>query len=153
MNRLDDIIWPECAEVPPNVEYSIICADMEAEQQRANEILSPYFPENFKKFRFSAIIDLNTNLSLFELKFTSQLSVENRLQLIIYEWIWQVVNCESKCAKLFNIKTGEILRLNSNFDDLTVIMVELLKGKYDVEPPKTDEEFLACCEDYMSSCW
>jgi hypothetical protein len=43
-------------------------------------------------------------------------------------------------VKIFNIKSGEIYRLDATTDQLTNIMVLLLKGKYDdrVEMPDTD---------------
>jgi hypothetical protein len=50
-----------------------------------------------------------------------------------------------------NIKTGEILRLNASFDELTLIVVELLKGRYDNDLPKTDEEFLLSCKQFVES--
>ena len=161
MNRLDDIIWEECADKPPRVEHAIMCRDMDAEQERANVLLAPYFPNNAKKFRFSGIIDLTTFRAIIELKFTATLSVEHRLQLVLYAWLWHVVhtpdlnkkrnpdNVDPREARLVNIKTGEILRLNATFDDLTTIVVELLKGRYDTEMPKTDEEFLSCCREFM----
>lgn len=162
MNRLDDIIWPECSEHPPRVEHAIICRDMDAEQERANVLLAPFFPDNDKKFRFAAIIDLTTHRSLLELKFTSTLSVEHRLQLVLYAWLWHIVytpdmgkrrnpECvEPREARLVNIKTGERLRLNATFEDLTTIVVELLRGRYVDEKPKTDEEFLSSCREFMS---
>lgn len=161
MNRLDDIIWNDCSNVPPKVEYAIMCRDMDAEQDRANALLAPYFPDNDKKFRFSGIIDLTTFRALIELKFTATLSVEHRLQLVLYAWLWHVVhtpdlnkkrnpeNVDPREARLVNIKTGEILRLNATFDDLTTIVVELLKGRYDAEMPKTDEEFLLSCREFV----
>jgi hypothetical protein len=161
MNRLDDIIWPECSDAPPKVEHTIICRDMEAEQERANVLLAPFFPDNEKKFRFTAIIDLTTRRTLMELKFTSVLSVENRLQLVLYAWLWNIVytpdlgkkrapTClDPRESRLFNVKTGERLRLNATFEDLTTIVVELLRGRYDTEQPKSDEEFLYCCDEFM----
>ena len=163
MNRLDDIIWPECSSIPPRVEHQIICRDMEAEQERANAVLAPFFPGMTEKFRFSGIIDLTTYCSLLELKFTATLTVEHRLQLVLYAWLWHIVNTpdllkrrnpecvEPREARLVNIKTGEKLRLNATFDDTTTIIVELLKGRYDEEPPKSDEDFLSSCEEFMQS--
>ena len=55
----------------------------------------------------------------------------------------------SREVRLFNIKTGEILRLNATFEELTVIVIELLKGKYEKLALKTNEEFLSECEKYM----
>jgi hypothetical protein len=76
--------------------------------------------------------------------------------------LWYVVNTpdidkkrNAECVnprevRVFNIKTGEILRLNATFDELTVIVIELLKGKYDTQKTKTNEEFLQDCKDFMA---
>jgi hypothetical protein len=66
-----------------------------------------------------------------------------------------VADPDAKCldpreVRIFNIKTGEILRLNATFEELTIIVVELLRGKYENTAPKTNEEFLRDCEAYMN---
>ena len=83
----------------------------------------------------------------------------------MYAWLWQVVNmlnvpdpfrmqrtveyANPREVRVFNIKTGEILRLNASFEELTTIVVELLRGKYETHKTKTNEEFLQDCEKYM----
>jgi hypothetical protein len=52
-------------------------------------------------------------------------------------------------VRIFNIKTGEILRLNATFEELTTIVVEMLRGKYERQKTKSNEEFLQDCERYM----
>jgi hypothetical protein len=47
--------------------------------------------------------------------------------------------------RIFNIKTGEILRLETTKDVLDKIVIALLKGKYDTYNPQPDEEFLRDC--------
>ncbi|NDC83502.1 DUF2075 domain-containing protein [bacterium] len=163
MNRLDDIIGPECAEEPPLVEHVIIDREMVAEQAVINAMLSPHLPNAEKKFRFSARADLITRRCIWELKCTSVITIEHRMQVILYDWLWRVVNTPDllkrrspECVKprevrIVNIKTGEIVRLNASFEDLTTIVVELLRGKYEKSAPKTNEEFLSECHSFMSS--
>lgn len=162
MNRLDDIIGKECAEEPPLVEHAIIERDMEAELTVINALLSTYFPNHEKKFRFSARADLITKRCIWELKCTSAISIEHRLQVILYDWLWRIVHTPDllkrrnpECVaprevRIVNIKTGEIIRLNACFDDLTTIVVELLRGRYETVAPKTNEEFLSECDSFMS---
>ena len=54
-----------------------------------------------------------------------------------------------KKFKLLNIKTGELLKLNATEDELTKIVVALLKGKYDKLYVRSDEEFLKSSIDYI----
>lgn len=162
LNRLDDIIGAECEEAPPKVEYVIIDREMAVENARANAILERHIPNNDKNYRFIARIDLVPNRSLAELKCTGSITVEHKLQVILYAWLWHVVHTpdllvkrNAECVdkrevRIINIKTGEILRLNATFDDLTTIVVELLRGKYEKELIKTDEEFLEDCRRHMN---
>jgi hypothetical protein len=50
---------------------------------------------------------------------------------------------DSRDVRLLNIRTGECYLLNANYDQLTIIVVALLKGKYSQPEIRTDEEFLA----------
>ena len=49
---------------------------------------------------------------------------------------------DKKVFKIFNIRTGELLVLQSTMEELHTIMLALLKSKYSTQIPKTDEEFL-----------
>ena len=137
---------------------------MEEETKKINEILGPHFPCG-KKFKFSARADLITEKHIWELKCTSTISIEHRLQLVIYDWLWRALHSENslkhphkkyirkpskmKTAKIVNIKTGEMLRIDASFDELTQIVVALLKGKYITYEEKTDEEFISHCLQYL----
>lgn len=165
MERLDSVIGKECAEIPPLVEHSIIDREMDAENDIIHSILQYYSAIFSRRIRFSARADLVTWRTLWELKCTNAITTEHKLQTILYAWLWQVVNMKNvpnpfrmqrtmDCSnprevRLFNIKTGEILRLNASFEELTIIVVELLKGKYETHKPKTNEEFLQDCEKFM----
>jgi hypothetical protein len=186
LRRLDDVIGAECELELPLVEHNIIQKDMEAELERVNQILLPYFSRGTygqgasgaeaarhpngalavgsptRKFRFTARADLITKKCIWELKCTSSISIEHRLQVVLYDWLWRIVNtpdiavkrraeCVSpKETRIINIKSGEILRLNASFEDLTTIVVELLKGKYEQIPQRTTEEFIADCANYIT---
>jgi hypothetical protein len=56
---------------------------------------------------------------------------------------------KSKKMKIINIKSGEILRLDASFEELTQIVVALLKGKYTEHAEKTDEELLHDCMTFI----
>ena len=59
-------------------------------------------------------------------------------------WICQ------KEFKLLNIKTYELFNLNYTFDQLTQIVVLILKGKYEKVEFKTDSVFVNDSIDYMN---
>jgi hypothetical protein len=48
-----------------------------------------------------------------------------------------------------NIRTGEILRLDATMEELTQIVVALLKNKYGKAEALTGDEFIANCRDYI----
>ena len=161
MERLDSVIGIECKEIPPLVEHPVIDREMEAETILINTILQNYSLNLSKRIRFSARIDLITSRTLWELKCTGSITIEHKFQTILYAWLWYIVNTpdidkkrNAVCSnprevRIFNIKTGEILRLNATFEELTTIVVELLRGKYMTHKPKTSEEFLEDCEKFM----
>jgi hypothetical protein len=162
MERMDTSIGAECADIAPKIELNIIDREMEQEQEKISIILQKYM-ELTQKIRFSARIDTLTQRTLWEIKCSNSITIEHKLQTILYAWLWYVVNTPDilkrrnpECAnkrevRVFNIKTGEILRLNATFDTLTTIVVELLRGKYENHRPKTNEEFLQDCERFMDS--
>jgi hypothetical protein len=72
------------------------------------------------------------------------------IQTVIYAWIVRTINPGfSKQVKIFNIKTGQVLRLDASLDQLTTIVVAILKGKYERKPPATESDFLSECKEYI----
>jgi hypothetical protein len=68
--------------------------------------------------------------------------MDHKLQVIVYAWIWDMLDKPVKNFKILNIITGEIVTLNYEPEELTRIVIALLKGKYENMTVKTDEEFL-----------
>lgn len=149
IERLEKMIV-ENNEYIPSFEKTLIHNSNESLHENIDIILKPHFTENIL-FRFSAIIDVFSENSIWELKFTNQISIEHKIQLVIYAWIYQSMNLPSKDFKLFNIKTGELYVLNSNFDDLSTIVISILKGKYEKPLIKTDIEFRDSVKKHMNS--
>jgi len=170
MRRLDAVIGgdltqqqqhPNTAE-PPLIEYPIIQYDMDNAIERLNQVLAPHFPNMEKKFRFSARLDLVTRRCIWELKCTSSITVEHKLQVALYAWLWNIVysanapTSKHVCSnpretRIFNIRTGEKWFLNASFHELTTIVVALLKGKYDKPAVKPDDEFVADCRRFIAT--
>ena len=152
-DRLDQHLTEECATNIPLIEYPISNYDDEVAIGKFNSVLSLHFPPGEKRFRFSARADLVTERTIWELKCTSTVSIEHKLQVVLYAWIWRTLHCSNPVArrpaffdcrdvKLLNIRTGECFLLNANYEQLTIIVVALLKGKYSHPEIKSDEEFL-----------
>jgi len=142
--RLLDVLEPECEESRPVIEESIINYIDEESHIAIDRLLDPHFPE--EKFRFSARIDLGTEKTIWELKCTSTISQDHLLQTVIYAWIWRTVYPDAEQVfRIFNIKTGMILRLESDKSILDRIVLELLKGKYERYYPQEDTEFIESC--------
>ena len=142
--RLMNILEEECQMEKPMVEDTIINVLDEDAHVYIDEILDRHFPN--KKFRFTARIDLATINTVWELKCTSSISQDHLLQVVIYCWLWRRINPMCKREfKIFNIKSGEILRLTTNMDILDKIMISLLSGKYEEHVPPNDEDFMRDC--------
>lgn len=145
IDRFDETLGSECSQ-PENVsvEQSIIDHSMEEANDALCAVLAPFFDEEeMTRFLFSARTDLITLENVWELKCTTAISMEHQLQLLIYAWIWTILYPEKpREFRIFNIRSGEIQRLVVDMDDLTTIMVALLKGKYTKHIEKSDEDFL-----------
>ena len=77
--------------------------------------------------------------------------IEHYVQLVLYAWLWRLRYEDSdddeknKQFRLFNIKTGEIFRLDATTEEMGNIVIEILKGKYIETLPKSDDEFFEKC--------
>jgi hypothetical protein len=139
MDRLDKVIqWDQVA---PQIEVNIVMPT-EEDNAEINELLKADFPKD--KFYFSARIDMLCEDCIWELKCTSMITIEHFLQTIIYAWIWKVLNPkDEKQFKIFNIKTGQLYWLEkSSLENLTPLILLMLKAKYQKVDKMTDEAFL-----------
>jgi hypothetical protein len=139
--------------VEKEIEKQIIHHSQDLEHTNLDSVLFPYFG-NESKFRFTARVDLLTESTLWELKCTSQLTMDHKMQLVIYAWLWRVLfesaeETQKKQFRILNIRTGEMLRLESGMDDLTKIVTSLLRNKYEKPKKLTDPEFIQKCGEYI----
>jgi hypothetical protein len=139
IQRMNTIVG--CEKVEQH-EYVFVHSKMEDAHEKIDMLLQPILGTDVK-YRFTARLDLVTQESIWELKCTQQISIDHLLQVVIYAWLWRTVNPEStKKVKIFNIKNGEVMELHATIDELTEIMVELLRGKYEKVERLDDEYFL-----------
>ena len=151
--RLRAVVGPDCQNQMPQVENTIIHESEDEPHKNIDKFLSTIFGDA-RQFRFTARVDLITETTLWELKCTSEITIEHMVQVIAYAWLWNMrynehVETPVKVFKIFNIKTGDVLRLDASMEDLNNIMTYLLVGKYAELVPKTDDEFLADCHNIL----
>ena len=107
-----------------------------------DDILKKHFNECI--FRFTARIDFITDDAIWEIRCSSHLTIEHFLHIVIYAWLWQCIYPEKKRKfNISNIKSGEIFELNASMDELTTILIILLKNAYKKEDIIiSDDDFL-----------
>ena len=140
IQRLEKVV--ACVNVLAH-EQVLIHPKMEEEHALIDSTLHSFFGEK-ERYRFSARLDLISETTVWEIKCTQQLTFDHRLQVLIYAWLWRLVpgNDSEKKIKIFNIKSGEILELRATTEELTRVIVELLRGKYTKPVPLSDTEFM-----------
>ena len=115
-------------------------------QESIDNVLAEYFDESVR-FRFTARTDIITAKTVWELKCVREITIDHKLQVVIYAWIYRILNPNSERAfRMFNINTNEVLELKASFEQLNFIVVSLLQGKYQESVAKTDDEFIMMCK-------
>ncbi len=153
---IDDDILAECMARLENTlqikdeqslifEHNFIHHSMEElHVAKIDPLLQTYFPGVY--FRFSAIADVVTNTTLCEIKCTSNINIEHKLQLLIYAWLWYVLGLKSdKRFILLNVKTGEQFELEASFSKMTEIVVQILQSRYVELNTKSNKHFIKDC--------
>ncbi len=138
----------DCTRKIPVFEKVLIDYSMDKEYEDIDAILTTYF-NGETIFRFSARLDLVTENTVWELKCTSKITIDHLLQ-VVYAWLWKILVANDRHIRILNIKTGELLELCASLDELTFIVVALLKGKYCDPVVKTDEEFVQDCRNLFT---
>jgi len=139
LNRLDEYIDISNKE-SMKFEHHFIHYNNEELHKKVDAYLKPHFP--MKEFRFSAILDVVNDHTIYELKCTNAITIEHKIQLVFYAFLWKICELPDKEYILFNIKTGEKFELNASLEQLTFIIVKLLQGKYEEHEKKNVHDFL-----------
>jgi hypothetical protein len=142
LTRMKTVIGDDCVSLH-NIEQTIIRQENEINHAEIDRILAEKLDIK-ASFRFTARVDLLGKEIMWEIKCTSRISIDHMLQVIIYAWILECLGTP-KIYKIFNIKTGEILRLNATMDELTEIVVAILKSKYGDKEEINDGDFIKNC--------
>jgi hypothetical protein len=146
--RMMQVLKTEIQSGQPKMEHVIVSYDDDYVNERLNAQLCTFMTT---RFAFSARVDLLTRKCLWELKCTSEITAEHMIQTVIYAWIMRTADPNfSKSVKIFNIKTGQVFRLEALNDQLTQIVVAIIKGKYERQPPANEADFLTECKKTLS---
>jgi len=100
-------------------EYSIMNPNM----------LFGYKKENGKIMYLNGIIDAYVNDTIFEFKCTTELTIENKLQLIFYSWMMHYIHKKDFTCILLNLRSGEAYKLMNNNKLINDICVKILNVK------------------------
>ena len=98
----------------------------------------------YGKIELIGSLDISTNEdNIYELKCTENLTITNKLQLVVYAFMWKkLYPDDNKRFYLFNIRTSEILELDTDRDEIDEIMEILIKNKIEKYETISDEEFI-----------
>ena len=149
--RLNEVLKDELSDYAPQAEVAIVNNDMIKVNAKIDDILQQHLEQYDRRIRFGVRVDLITRDTLWELKCTTETVIEHYVQLVLYAWLWRLRYEDSdddeknKQFRLFNIKTGEIFRLDATTEEMGNIVIEILKGKYIETLPKSDDEFFEKC--------
>lgn len=109
-----------------------------------------YIHESYGIIQLRGRLDAVTIDSVWEFKCVDHLSIEHKLQLVIYYWMWVKADMGdiygNKKFSLINIKSGQILELNNtNWYIVKQIVNLLFDEKYLKKKVLTDLEFISMC--------
>lgn len=105
------------------------------------------------KIRFQSVADAVSDTDIWEFKCVTNLTLENKLQLIIYAWLWKMLLAKKlgdrKC-NLMNIRTGELHVLNYHSPLIDEIMIHIIQAKFKILEVIDDAKFLKKCVSDVS---
>jgi hypothetical protein len=102
------------------------------------------------KLRFNAIVDAVSTTTVWEFKCVESLTIEHKLQLLIYAWIWKMLDLGEREFTLMNVRTSEVYTLDLTTDVIDEIMIKIIESKYERVRRLNDCEFIKSCNDSVS---
>jgi hypothetical protein len=99
-------------------------------------------------------IDAYDNNSVYEFKCVDNISIDHKLQLILYAWLWSNSDLYKKYGsrdfKLLNIKTGELLKLVNDQYKINQIVELIFSNKFVKRNVLLDDEFISTIKSQQS---
>ena len=119
----------------------------DAQYEQPVEHTTKAFPE-YGDIVVRGRLDVLGDEVVLELKCVDALTLEHKMQLVVYAWLWReecLATRGSRIFKLVNMRTGETLRLNAASPLLNEAMRILMDNKYTRLPEVSDEVFVSRC--------
>jgi hypothetical protein len=119
----------------------------DAQYEYEIECATKAFPE-YGEIVLKGRMDTVADDTILELKCVDALTIEHKLQVIAYAWMWKntlEAECGPRVFKLINMRTGEVSRLNTTSHLLNEAMTVLVHNKYSKLPEVSDAEFIESC--------
>jgi len=148
-DKFRDLIGKDCQNRMPSIETYIIDFSDEETHKKIDKITETYIKD--KQFRFSARADLISETVVWELKCCTQVTMDHKLQLAIYAWLYNIKNDDEKEFKLYNVKNGELYTLTNDMEKLNKIMELLLCSRYTKIVSKDDKLFMNDCHNFIQN--
>lgn len=105
------------------------------------------------KLRFKAIVDAVSATHVWEFKCVESLTIEHKLQLLIYAWLWKMLNVDEmgeRIFKIMNVRTSEVYTLDTTSNVMDEIMIKIIESKYERVRRLNNAEFIKSCDDSVS---
>jgi hypothetical protein len=139
--------------ITSNTKFEIILCN------KPSDDFIEYDHEEFGPIHIKGRLDALDNNIIWEFKCVDNITIEHKLQLIIYWWLWNTSKMVEVYGKkefcLFNIKSGQIIKLNDNYSNtrytIEQIFEILLQEKYLTKKNISDKDFINICNNYMSN--
>ena len=147
-NWLSKRMIKECHNMMNMIDIS---TQFEIPLSNSNSDYLEFIHEIFGTIHIKGRLDAISNLDVWEFKCVDNITIEHKLQLIIYYWMWDKADYDNLYGKknfyLLNIKSGHILKLNylSNKYIIEQIIEILFNEKYLKKKYVGDMEFIDLC--------
>jgi hypothetical protein len=109
-----------------------------------------YQHPDFGKIYVSGRMDCLDQSNVWEFKCVKELSLEHFLQVICYQWLWNLClknKYKDRKFRLLNIRTGEMYELKNDEIMIQSVIELLLMNRYEKMLNISDEEFIQTCLD------
>lgn len=151
-NWLNDKIVKDCHDfmnmIDSNTQFEIPISNVNLDHLE-------FIHESYGLVHIKGRLDAISNTDVWEFKCVDNLTMEHKLQLIIYYWMWDKANYDDiygkKNFRLLNIKSGHTLKLNLSTQNKYIIgeIIELLLNeKCSTKKYICDKEFIKLCNKY-----
>jgi hypothetical protein len=109
-----------------------------------------YHHPDFGKIFVSGRMDCLDRNYVWEFKCVKELSLEHYLQVICYQWLWNLClknKYEDRIFRLLNIRTGEMYELKNDNEKIQMVMDLLILNRFEKMLTISDDEFIHVCSE------